>query len=1016
MVVGAGAAFSDQSKIKNTEAVDACTALNIIGGYPDGSFKPEGNITRAEVTKMICVALNGGKNPAVSTNTTPTFSDVRNNANAAWAEGYIESCAAQGIVSGVGGGKFAPNGNVTGVQLAKMLLVSLGYKSENEGFTGNAWATNVNVRAAQKGLYEGLEKMDTNAAITRDNAAQMVWNALNAYEVEYKTTLTTDANGQLTSQITVQDKVVGSTNDKITLLEDKYEADTAVGTFDGNSKVVSENCKDGNIRISNVTINGEKITDPVQFKYDLDLKYLGEEVKVLYKDNKDGVDGKLDDKDTIYGVYVTGATTVYNITKDDLQDPSTSDLKAGKIKFNDKTYEVAGDLKATDVIVNTNYGADTDTASDANAVTANATTTNKANFATYIINNLKAQSGDTIKFVCNNDGKITKAYVVTSKLAKVNSVNSTKVSLSGVGSIEFADNNIYKDIKKDDVVVVTTYYKSSATADDAYSIVTKAETVTGKLTGYKADKTNTAIVEKVTVDGKTYKVADKNLTASLTDDYKTTLADNNINDTVTLYLVNGYVDAIDAPDSASNYAVVESVSTTATGNADSIDPFKMKVMLADGTEKTVTIDKDSDYLTSASGSLGKNAIPENSIVKYSSINSSNVMDLSSVSKKYATDFSSASVTSPATTVTVYDKDTKTFAGTMTESDAVLFVNSKNGADYYAYNLRSLNDINVADGTKYVAITNSDGKVEAAYVELGSKPSGAIADTVYGIVTDKAGIEKINDDYQMVYTVANNEGEYTVYMPTSATLEEGDIVYFDQSADKTYSKTDVKKISTGLYAKELDKDKVLSYYTNVAKTADGYVGYGLQNVALDSDAKIVYVDQDNDKAGTDIGVTEFDKINGYANIAIVKGSDNKIDAIIVESSGECNVVNKMNTKTTLTDAQIKALADGVYNPADTTFAPDVAGDARDNVIIKFTTKTANTATVLTIKDSADVIVYKETILGGSNGLAVGSHYFYLNKFDPSVSSGRLTNAMVPGQTYSYTITEGADTIASGYFTA
>ena len=75
---------------------------------------------------------------------------------------------------------------------------------------------------------------------------------------------------------------------------------------------------------------------------------------------------------------------------------------------------------------------------------------------------------------------------------------------------------------------------------------------------------------------------------------------------------------------------------------------------------------------------------------------------------------------------------------------------------------------------------------------------------------------------------------------------------------------------------------------MTKTADGYVGYDLQNVALDSDAKIVYVDQDNDKAGTDIGVTEFDKINGYANIAIVKGSDGKIDAIIVESSNECDI--------------------------------------------------------------------------------------------------------------------------------
>ena len=142
MVMGAGAAFSDQDKIENTEAVNMCTALNIIGGYPDGSYKPEGNIKRSEITKMICVALNGGKEPNVSTNTTPTFSDVRGT-NAAWAEGYIESCVAQGIISGVGGGRFSPNGNVTGSQLAKMLLVSLGYNANTEGFVGNAWATNV---------------------------------------------------------------------------------------------------------------------------------------------------------------------------------------------------------------------------------------------------------------------------------------------------------------------------------------------------------------------------------------------------------------------------------------------------------------------------------------------------------------------------------------------------------------------------------------------------------------------------------------------------------------------------------------------------------------------------------------------------------------------------------------------------------------------------------------------------------------------------------------------------------
>ncbi|HIY07423.1 MAG TPA: S-layer homology domain-containing protein, partial [Candidatus Evtepia faecigallinarum] len=61
MVLGAGAAFSDQDQIENTEAVNMCSALNIIGGYEDGSFHPERNIKRSEITKMICVALNGGK-------------------------------------------------------------------------------------------------------------------------------------------------------------------------------------------------------------------------------------------------------------------------------------------------------------------------------------------------------------------------------------------------------------------------------------------------------------------------------------------------------------------------------------------------------------------------------------------------------------------------------------------------------------------------------------------------------------------------------------------------------------------------------------------------------------------------------------------------------------------------------------------------------------------------------------------------------------------------------------------
>ena len=973
MVVGAGAAFSDQSKIKNTEAVDACTALNIIGGYPDGSFKPEGNITRAEVTKMICVALNGGKNPAVSTNTTPTFSDVRGNANAAWAEGYIESCAAQGIVSGVGGGKFAPNGNVTGVQLAKMLLVSLGYNSDNEGFTGNAWATNVNVRAAQKGLYEGLESMDTAAAITRDNAAQMVWNALNAYEVEYKTTLTTDKNGQLTSQIVVQDKVSGvNGKTKITLLEDKYEADTAIGTFAGNSDVTD--CKDDEIQITEATINGvllDKTTAPsantYNFKYNLDLKYLGEEVKVLYKDSKDGTDGKLDNKDTIYGVYVTGATSVVNAVQDDIDDNYKT---TGKVSVSDKAYKVAD----SGYIVK-NY----------DASSRQKTTWSSKSDGVSKIEALGLQNGNTVKFILNDKDEIVSVYVVEYNITKVTAVNSTKVSLKGIGSVDFEDNDIYKGIAKDDVVVYQKLYSTSN--NDATFVVTKADTVSGKLTGYKT-------TEKITVDGKTYSTVNKTLVDNLTDDAKTSFKSSDINENVTAYLVNGFVGCVDMADSASNYAVVEDKNN---GTLGGVEEFMIKVILADNTEKRVTVDEDSDASTTS-------AYTTDSIIKYASLSDSNVMDVSKV-------VTTTSATSYNGT-NIYDKDTKTFAGIVTTSDAVLFVKTVDTkTHYYAYNIRTLGNILNSSATNEKYVLDKDGKVEAAFVQMSSKPSGSTSDTVYGIVTTANGTVKVGDEYKSEYKVANDKNEYTVYMPTTSSVVKGDIVSFDLASDNIYGNGDVKVYTStdAKYIDELDKDNVLSYYDSI--------GGSLITKALDSDAQIVYVDQDKDKAGSDIGVGEYDAIDKYANAVVVEGTDGKIDAIIVESSGECNVVNKMSTKTTLaaetTDDQIKALADGVYNPAGTAFATDVAGDAKDNVIIKFTTKTANTSTVLTIKNSANTTVYTETISGG---LAVGGHYFYLNKFDTTVSSGRLTTAMVAGQTYSYTITEGAATIASGYFTA
>ena len=548
MVVGAGAAFSDQSKIKNTEAVDACTALNIIGGYPDGSFKPEGNITRAEVTKMICVALNGGKEPNLATNATPTFSDVRTNANSAWAEKYIESCYAQGIVSGVGGGKFAPAGNVTGTQLAKMLLVSLGYKSENEGFTGNAWATNVNTIASAKGLYKDLETIDPAAALTRDSAAQMIWNALQAYEVEYKTTLVTDSKGQLTSQITVQDKVVGDNYDKITLLKDKYEAYVNIGTL------VSIDGKDLTITMSNSdrAESDTKDTDFTKLATDYS-SLLGQKVKVIFKN------GKAND---VLGVYATGDNTIYKALMNDVE------LDGSKVKFGGKSYSVDNTSKIKTIVV----GLDGTTISDKAISYFDSTVNSNSKVGKLSLNE--------VTFVDTDDnGKIDTAIVIEKAAGEVTYTSSDKITLGSTTaasyskSYKYADENISKDLAKDDWAVISqNLYKDCKD-------ITKATVVNGTLDGIK-DKTS---YQQFKVEGTWYNISTTNASAVSNGD------------TVQAYIVNGVIVKIKSDDGKGGYPTnIAVVVSKGTINGDQV-----RIRYFDGTSKLVTISDNTTVALTA---------------------------------------------------------------------------------------------------------------------------------------------------------------------------------------------------------------------------------------------------------------------------------------------------------------------------------------------------------------------------------------------------------------------------------
>ena len=183
MVVSASAVssdFNDSAEITNTEAVDVMTAIGVFEGTDKGAFNPTGILTREQAAKIVAVMLLGEEDAnKLSTNST-TFKDVAANR---WSAGYIGYCVQQGILAGTGNGNFDPEGELTGLAFAKMMLVALGYDAKVANYVGNDWAINVAADAVNAGIApKGIVLAD---AMTREQAAQMAFQTLTADTVYY---------------------------------------------------------------------------------------------------------------------------------------------------------------------------------------------------------------------------------------------------------------------------------------------------------------------------------------------------------------------------------------------------------------------------------------------------------------------------------------------------------------------------------------------------------------------------------------------------------------------------------------------------------------------------------------------------------------------------------------------------------------------------------------------------------------------------------------------------------------
>ncbi|MEI6309212.1 MAG: S-layer homology domain-containing protein [bacterium] len=112
--------FSDISGHWAQKELEKLSKIGILKGFPDGFFKPDQNITRAQFAKVITIAL---RIPEVKP-ASPTFPDVATNH---WAYGYVEAAVKRGLLTGFPDGTFRPEDPVSKPQIAKIISQENGW-------------------------------------------------------------------------------------------------------------------------------------------------------------------------------------------------------------------------------------------------------------------------------------------------------------------------------------------------------------------------------------------------------------------------------------------------------------------------------------------------------------------------------------------------------------------------------------------------------------------------------------------------------------------------------------------------------------------------------------------------------------------------------------------------------------------------------------------------------------------------------------------------------------------------
>ncbi|MDR3766906.1 MAG: S-layer homology domain-containing protein [Butyricicoccus sp.] len=813
MMATAGAAYTDQADIQATEAVEMLNAIGVMTGDPNGSFRPNDTITRAEACRMIYTIRTNSDDASAYANMQTTFKDVPADA---WYAGYVKHCQAANIVSGTSATTFEPNREVTGVELALMCLRVMGYDPAKADIGGSTWSTKTVGLATEAGILDGVNTTITSAC-PRQWAAQLMYNTIDARTVRWSN------DSETYTDLNMGGGKMERVGKKYMKLYVNVGTLTSISKQDLNISMSTSDAADSDTNNTSFTKLGQDYSS-----------LLGQKVKVLFRDSK---------TNDVIGVYATAENRTYETVMNAVEEDN------GKVKFDGKTYSVentgiavyvdgvriapsssdkTGNFKATDF---------DDSASLLNGSRVKYDTI--STIARTIANNVSA---DEVKFVDSDDNsKIDTAIVTTVEVKKASYVSSDEI-VAGGETYKYEDHNISKDVKKNDYVVIR------ANLFDDCKDITPAQKLSGvKVTGTKESP------KKYLIDGTWYVEgvgAEMNSAKS--------------GDTVDAYVVNGAV--FYAKRSSGENATLSDVAIVLSVGTD-IQGDKVKILKLDGnTTEIVDIDNDpgSDYV--AKGDLKKGAVYEYSVKssKYRFKNLDTTAD-------YFGDYTALNNGAPASTSVGLDVAgaagaDKTVGGvTVADSAKVILINKYTQSDV---------DYKIINGKQFKSL-KVDGSTDAAYAKGGIAAFTSKVDGVKRVTYAVVGVNEIadnfvtNDNYgyvvedsyksdngYVVYTIWNGTENVKVQEKGSTPRHKGDVLGYSKVtteeglADGVVGTIEDVDDSFGL------KDNGIVYGVNDDQSKISLNGKDLNSITKDT--VVLYVDTKDHK--------------GYANGEIQAADD------------------------------------------------------------------------------------------------------------------------------------------------